>query len=256
MTGSVVIGSTSLAQDAAYLAMADAVAAANRIGVEYRIIGGQMVSVHVAASGADAPPRMTGDTDLGLEATLLADNRLLEGLRAVGYALVAGNRLERDDGTRAIDDDVLGLRYALSRDPLLVDLQVRLTTGTLVELRPAVPDLAAAICLKALAFQARAAPRDAVDVWRLLRGRASHRPRRSALADHRDAERSSRHPPSPVRTRERRWRDRCHGHTCAADSPSTARDSTHHVVLVHQRRASNSFIRFRFGLCFARSAAV
>lgn len=53
MTSPVVIASTSLAQDAAYLAMAAAVAAANRTGVEYLIIGGQMVTVHVAT----APPR-------------------------------------------------------------------------------------------------------------------------------------------------------------------------------------------------------
>lgn len=189
MSDRVVVASTSLAEDAAYLTMQDAVAAANRTGIEYRIIGGQMVTVHVATSGADAPLRMTTDTDLGLEARVLANSGLIDQLRDDGYELVAGNRLERDGGTRAIDvlipadtsrarhnrqvgelfvDEVLGLRYALSREPLVVNLQVRLSTGDNVELRPAVPDLVSAICLKALGYRARAAHRDAVDVWRLL----------------------------------------------------------------------------------------
>lgn len=71
MSDRVVVASTSLAEDAAYLTMQDAGAAANRTGVEYRIIGGQMVTVHVANSGADAPLRMTTDTDLGLAARVL-----------------------------------------------------------------------------------------------------------------------------------------------------------------------------------------
>lgn len=189
MTATVVVASTSLAEDAAYQAMADAVAAADRAGVEYRIIGGQMVTVHVATAHADVPPRMTGDTDLGLEARVLASSGLVDELRADGYQLVAGNRLERDGGARAIDvlvpadtsrvrhdravgelfvDEVPGLRYALSREPLVVELQVRLTTGDSLSLRPAVPELVSAMCLKVLAFRARAEARDAFDVWRLL----------------------------------------------------------------------------------------
>ena len=53
MSAPVVVTSASLAEDAAYQGpMADAVAAADRAGVEYRIMGGQMVTVQVAT----APP--------------------------------------------------------------------------------------------------------------------------------------------------------------------------------------------------------
>ena len=165
MTATVVVASTSLAEDAAYQATADAVAAADRAGVEYRIIGGQMVTVHVATARADAPPRMTGDADLGLEARALAISGLVDERRADGYQLVAGNRLERDGGARAIDvlipadtsrvrhnrsvgelvvDEVPGLRYALSREPLVVELEVLLTTGGYLTLRPAMPELVSA----------------------------------------------------------------------------------------------------------------
>ncbi len=92
---------------------------------------------------------MTGDADLSLEFCVLASSRLIDELRADGYQLVARNRLERDGGTRAIDvlvpadifrvrhnravgelfvDEAPGLRYTLSRAPLILELQVRLTS--------------------------------------------------------------------------------------------------------------------------------
>ena len=46
---------------------------------------------------------MTGDADLSLEFCVLVSSRLIDELRADGYQLVAGNRLERDGGTLAID---------------------------------------------------------------------------------------------------------------------------------------------------------
>ena len=89
---------------------------------------------------------MTGDADLSWEFCVLVSSRLIDELRADGYQLVARNRLERDGGTRAIDvlvpagifrvrhnravgelfvDEAPGLRYALSRAPLILELQVR-----------------------------------------------------------------------------------------------------------------------------------
>ena len=55
MSAPVVVTSASLADDAAYQAMADADAAADRAGVEYRIMGGQMVTVQVATAPPASP---------------------------------------------------------------------------------------------------------------------------------------------------------------------------------------------------------
>jgi hypothetical protein len=55
----------SRAEEAGYLALADIAHLAAQTGIDYRIVGGQMVSLHVAASGADDPAlRQTLDADL------------------------------------------------------------------------------------------------------------------------------------------------------------------------------------------------
>ncbi len=187
-----VLASTSLVEDGAYQAMADIAGAAASTGSEYRVIGGHMVTVHVARSGADLPARATLDADVGLEAQVLASTGLVEALLGMGYQLQGGNRLVRASagsgcaidilvpadtsrvrhnrkvGDHLFVDEAPGLRYALARPAMTVDLEVRLTTAVTVRLQPAVPDLTAAICLKVLAYHSRGEPRDAFDVWRLL----------------------------------------------------------------------------------------
>lgn len=65
---------------------------------------------------------------------------------------------------------------------MTVDLEVRLTTAVTLSLRPAIPELTAALCRKVLAYHFRGERRDAFDVWRLLEVAradgltASHRP--------------------------------------------------------------------------------
>lgn len=187
-----VLMSTAVAEDAGYRALADVVAAAQQEpDVDYRIIGGHMVSVHSAGRVIPAPPRATADADVGLAARLVGSGALLQPLRAAGYELTAGNRLERQVGgvACAIDvlipaetsrvrhnrkvgelylDEVPGLDYALARPAHVVDVEARLTSGERLLLRPHVADLVSALCVKVFAYATRWAPRDALDVWRLL----------------------------------------------------------------------------------------
>ena len=62
----------SRAEEAGYLALADIARLAEQTGIDYRIVGGLMVSLHVAASGADDPAlRQTLDAET---AAVLARN--------------------------------------------------------------------------------------------------------------------------------------------------------------------------------------
>lgn len=64
-------------------------------------------------------------------------------------------------------DEVPGLSLALAMPPVIVDAQVALTDGEELEVQYRLPDLVAALCMKAHAYQERLLPRDALDVWRL-----------------------------------------------------------------------------------------
>ena len=192
-TDRVVLPSTSLAQDAAYRGMADVAAAWRDRVDDYRVVGGHMVSVHVARFPVDVPVRGTLDTDVGMEARLLATGDPVQELRELGYTLVEGNRMSRSvnghdavidilipaTGTRArhnrkvgdlFVDEAPALRYAAvaARPAYLPQLEVRLTTGAMLEYVSPIPDLVAAVCLKVAAFESRGAGKDAFDVWRLL----------------------------------------------------------------------------------------
>jgi hypothetical protein len=50
----------SRAEEAGYLALADISRLAEQTGIDYRIVGGQMVGLHVAASGAEDPALRQG----------------------------------------------------------------------------------------------------------------------------------------------------------------------------------------------------
>ena len=61
--------STSRAEDAGFLAMRDIATVAEDTELEYRIVGGQMVRLHVALAGVAEPTvRVTLDADLGVAA--------------------------------------------------------------------------------------------------------------------------------------------------------------------------------------------
>lgn len=85
------------AEEAGLLAMRDLAAVANDLGIEYRIVGGQMVRLHVALAGVAEPVvRVTQDADMGVAAASARDPGLVPGLEALGYSRPdAANRFVR-----------------------------------------------------------------------------------------------------------------------------------------------------------------
>lgn len=199
-----VLASASLAGDAAFLAAADLASIAAELDVEYRLVGGNAVSLLVALHGVThlVPPRETADADFGAEYPVIADPRLLEALLRYGYIQKEGNRFTREHTLPTLDaadddprwdlvvdvlapsyggrlvanqahgalvvDEIPGLSLALARPGSLVTAEVRLTSGHEIVTDLLLPDVVSAICLKAYAYAGRLTDRDAVDLWRLL----------------------------------------------------------------------------------------
>jgi len=178
--------SRSRAEDAAHRAVADIGTA---IGpADYRLVGGQMVTLLVARyQPPDAPVRTTADADVGVRMQVVADGAFVDELTVRGYVRRGGNRFVRDDDTidvlvpaaasRArhnrrvgalVVDEVSGLSFALPRPVESADVDVALTDGTSLHYAVSLPDPLAALVLKALAWNARLADKDIVDVHRCL----------------------------------------------------------------------------------------
>lgn len=188
-----ILASTGRASDAAYLAAADIAAIGAQLNIDYRLIGGNAVTLMCAAHGVAhlVPGRETADADLGAGHQVVGDSRVLAALLGLGYAQVEGNRFVRTSEERRLVIDVLapsfgsrlvpnqphgdlvldevpGLALALARPGLEIGLEVILTNGDEVRLTTVIPDVVSAICLKAYAYSGRWSDRDAVDIWRLL----------------------------------------------------------------------------------------
>jgi hypothetical protein len=194
--------STSRAEDAGFLAMRDIAAVADKTAIEYRIVGGQMVRLHVALSGATEPTiRLTQDADMGIEAASARDPALVAGLEALGYTRPeASNRFIRATeggldlvidvltpawGRRMVSnqrygemtvDAIPGLSLALAGTGENVDLVATLLDNTSMSFIVALPSITSALCLKVLGWADRQAGKDAVDVWRLLRAHVQRIP--------------------------------------------------------------------------------
>jgi hypothetical protein len=188
------VSAVSRSMDASLLALADLTAAAADAGTDYRVIGGQMVALHVAAAGvADrVPDRDTADADAGVPIGAAETQALHDVLVAAGYAMQTGDRLVRESRGLMLTIDVLlpayrsrrrenvkagpfvateagGLGYALGQPPFVVEVQATLTDGTVLSPFPVLlPGLLAALIIKGYAWHDRGHPRDALDVWRLL----------------------------------------------------------------------------------------
>jgi|GEM_PF-889577 len=189
----VTVASTSNAEDAAWLAVADVAAVATDLGIDYRLIGGNsvalLVQVHDAAT--QVPGRATADADMGASFEVCADPRLVPALTALGYDRQSGNRFTRSQGTRALAIDVLapsylgrlipnqthgdlvldeipGLLDALLLPPVNVAARAVLTDTTQLDVQVPLPDVRAALVMKAHAYAGRASDNDALDIWRLL----------------------------------------------------------------------------------------
>ncbi|MEV0426488.1 hypothetical protein [Micromonospora sp. NPDC050495] len=190
--------STSRAADAGFLTLGDLAHITTSLDLDYRIVGGHMVTLLVALHGVSAhvPMRETADADFAALPTVIADPRLPAALIERGYrSREAANRFARDtddsDGQLSLVIDILapsyqgalvpnqrhgglvvdevpGLILALHRPAELLDVRVQLTSGVDLSLRLALPDVTSALCLKALAYRGRFAAKDAVDLWRLI----------------------------------------------------------------------------------------
>ncbi|GAA3738583.1 hypothetical protein GCM10022225_21940 [Plantactinospora mayteni] len=81
------IVSTSRAADAGYLTLADLSMIAATLGVDYRIVGGHMVTLLVAVHGVadQVPMRETADADFAALPAVIADPRLPPALTRHGY---------------------------------------------------------------------------------------------------------------------------------------------------------------------------
>ncbi|GHS88631.1 hypothetical protein AGMMS50218_12940 [Actinomycetota bacterium] len=87
-----------------------------------------------------------------------------------------GRILSNQEHGDLVVDEIPGLLEALQLPPIRRAIDVALTDATLRRLTVDLPDVRAALLLKAYAFRDRLAGRDAIDVWRLLESanRAGH----------------------------------------------------------------------------------
>ncbi|MEP7762368.1 hypothetical protein [Sanguibacter sp. 25GB23B1] len=192
-TPSLALRSGSNASDAAWLAVRDVARIAAELDVEYRLVGGNSVTLLAHLHGAShlAPERETSDADMGVPYEVCADPRLLPQLLGLGYEREDGNRFVRGDGDRTLVIDVLapsytsafltnqahgdlvvdevpGIRSALNLPATALRVEVTLTDGEVVPLEISLPHVHAALIIKAFAYPDRLASKDAVDIWRLL----------------------------------------------------------------------------------------
>jgi hypothetical protein len=99
----VTLASTSNAEDAAWLAVADVASVATDLGIDYRLIGGNSVAllVRVHDAATQVPERATADADMGVSFEVCANPRLVPALTALVYDRQSGNRFIRTLGTFA-----------------------------------------------------------------------------------------------------------------------------------------------------------
>jgi hypothetical protein len=118
----VALVSTSRANDAAYRAAAEMAEIASRLGAEYRLVGGNAVSLLTAVHRVTAlvPARDTADADFAAAYDVVGDPRLPAALAEQGYRQVAGNRFTRPDVTSGAEltVDVLAPSFPHAYGPI------------------------------------------------------------------------------------------------------------------------------------------
>jgi hypothetical protein len=183
--------STSNAANLGYRALADVAEAAVSLDYdEYRVVGGHMVQLllHVYPTTA-AIERSTADADAGIQEATAAGQALHELLLDQGYEEAKGNHYIRRDEDEEIHIDLLvprsgsaktailngrrfdaipGLRFALGASRLIVEVKVMLHEGGDLHFTVPVPDVEAALVLKALAWKSRKADKDLADISTLM----------------------------------------------------------------------------------------
>ncbi|WP_036376646.1 hypothetical protein [Mycolicibacterium austroafricanum] len=180
---SVNLACTSASEDHAMLALRDLAEAAGRSN--YRIIGGQMVYLLRHIYHHPGTPRMSADTDTGIDTPVAAGGDFHAELTRLGYLPECGNRYVRGD--LAIDllvpatgrertktiagrafDAAPGLLFALAVEPISVSVTARLADTSSVSFEVPIPDVEPAFVLKALARTVRISDNDVKDVGTLL----------------------------------------------------------------------------------------
>lgn len=186
----------SAAEHLGFVALADVAAAT--VDSDSRIIGGQMVTLHVLRWELNLT-RLTQDVDLGVTPMVVQTPELTDGLERLGYTKTAGNRFEKrvtglpaaaSDGYATVDvlvpayrsrprtnrkfgknfvtTEVPGLALAFRRQPIDLPLEVTFLDGSKRSFQIRLPDEVSALTLKVMARTIRRKDSDAVDVWRLL----------------------------------------------------------------------------------------
>ncbi|MFJ4029432.1 hypothetical protein ACIPWF_19135 [Paenarthrobacter sp. NPDC089989] len=182
----------SNAANLGYRALADiAEAAAGLDHDQYRIVGGHMVQLllHVYPTDA-AMQRSTADADAGIQRATAAGQALHDRLLVQGYEQAKGNHYIRRHADQQTEIDLLvprsgtgkteilngrrfdaipGLGFALSSTSYLtVEATVQLFQGGSLRFTVPVPDVEAALILKALAWKSRKADKDLADISTLM----------------------------------------------------------------------------------------
>lgn len=189
--------SMSNAADLGYRALADVADASQGIPLtDYRIVGGHMVQLLIHAYPTPAATeRSTADADAGIREAVAAGQDLHNELLERGYEAIKGNhyiRTNEDGALIEVDlliphdgvgrpmrgptevngrgfDAIPGLGFALNATPLLVDVKVLLRADKEdLAFTVPVPDVEAALILKALAWKSRTADKDLADISSLL----------------------------------------------------------------------------------------
>lgn len=183
--------STSNAANLGYRALADVADAAAGLNYdEYRIVGGHMVQLlfHVYPTET-AMQRTTADADAGIKQATAAGQALHERILDQGYEAAEGNHYIRRDEDQEFHIDLLvprtgtgkteilngrrfdaipGLGLALNSSHLVVATKVMLHGGGDLHFTVPVPDVEAALILKALAWKSRKADKDLADISTLM----------------------------------------------------------------------------------------
>jgi hypothetical protein len=200
-----VLSAASVADDVGYAALADLAHALGEVTADYRIIGGHMVTMLAARwqLGAELY-RETDDVDLGVPPIVARDHNIVDRLKDLGYAQVAGNRFTRrlsdvplklaggDNSPPDAFIDVLvpaytsrarqnvaiaehlfttevpGLSIALASAPVILALEMHRLNGKVRQAELPFPDEVSALVLKSLATRARVKDTDIADIWRCL----------------------------------------------------------------------------------------
>jgi len=166
------VTSLSRANDLSLVALADLASAAAEANLDHRIIGGQMVTLHLHLAGVhgQVPERETADADAGVPRSITHLDELAALVTALterGYEQIQGDRFERSADGAIID--LLVPSYTSRRRHNVVAVAATLSDGAAqgpIEVR--LPSLRAAIATKAHGWNDRRVDSDALDLARLL----------------------------------------------------------------------------------------